>query len=92
MHQLDYYYQILIFLHSSFPSVTKSHSDFLVQIDNCMDDRKDSTEGKNWVQKDTKTLSSICILTNIYLLMGMEHPQANPWGGVMQITDQEPEE
>lgn len=29
-HHLDYYYQIVIFLHSSFPSVTKSHSDFLV--------------------------------------------------------------
>lgn len=41
-----------------------------------MDVRKDITEGKNWVEKGTKTLSSICILTNIYLLMGMEHPQA----------------
>lgn len=57
-----------------------------------MDVRKDSTEGKNWVQKGTKTLSSICILTNTYLLMGMEQPQAKPWGGVTQISKEEPEE
>lgn len=43
-----------------------------------MDVRKDRTEGKNRVQKGMKILSSIWILTNIYLLMGMEYPQAKP--------------
>lgn len=57
-----------------------------------MDFRKDRIEGKNCVQKGTRTLSSNWVFKNIYLLMEMEHPQAKPWGGVMQISEEEPEE
>lgn len=38
-----------------------------------------------------KTLSTIQVLPNFYLLMGMEHPQAKPWGGGIQSCGEKPE-